>query len=591
MMNTRRILEEEGEEGDGLLARDAKRRRTFLNSMREVMGAQYMQRHLTKMEPFLRSVVQDEVEKALSRHVQLSPRSPQLIKAAASKRYRLQFQNSLPQTVFTGSKIEAENRRPIQLALVDTDGNQIVSSGPLSSVRIEIAVLDGDFGTDGQMDWTEKEFNDNIVREREGKRPLLTGDLVVTLSNGVGYIYDAAFTDNSSWIRCRKFRLGAKISRSTSTDGRVHEAISEAFWVKDHRGELYKKHHPPALVDDVWRLEKIGKDGVFHKKLAEFGISTVQDFLRNLVMDRDRLRRVLGTGMSNKMWDATSAHARECILDANKIYSYCREQGVMLLFNCIYELIGVIIGGKCCHLDELTASQKALVNKLQQDAYNFPDFIAEFREEMLNDNNTRLLPMIDVASVSVSSLMDQHIPNLPTTIQDEQARQVGFLHPPHPPGLGLLEDLPPSRDISLVQDSCPIVHLNSFQSTNSFNTRDLYDIQLGDFQTSGLVNPSMAGENMMDHYFDVDMLRLSPYSMHWDHSDGLIQVSCDEASATNAVHASRIGSSTPSRNWIKLIAALKWMAISRRCSARRAILLDAVSHHLDQSESVLMRAN
>jgi hypothetical protein len=58
---------------------------------------------------------------------------------------------------------------------------------------------------------------------------------------------------------------------------------------------VYKKHHPPALPDDVWRLEKIGKDGVFHKKLADFGIHTVQDFLRNLVMDQYGLRSVRET--------------------------------------------------------------------------------------------------------------------------------------------------------------------------------------------------------------------------------------------------------------------------------------------------------
>lgn len=54
----------------------------------------------------------------------------------------------------------------------------------------------------------------------------------------------------------------------------------------------YKKHHPPALLDDVWRLEKIGKDGVFHKRLADCNISTVQDFLRKLVIDPEGLRNV-----------------------------------------------------------------------------------------------------------------------------------------------------------------------------------------------------------------------------------------------------------------------------------------------------------
>jgi hypothetical protein len=55
---------------------------------------------------------------------------------------------------------------------------------------------------------------------------------------------------------------------------------------------VYKKHYPPALKDDVWRLEKIGKDGAFHKKLNASGIYTVEDFLRLLVRDQQRLRSV-----------------------------------------------------------------------------------------------------------------------------------------------------------------------------------------------------------------------------------------------------------------------------------------------------------
>jgi hypothetical protein len=158
---------------------------------------------------------------------------------------------------------------------------------------------------------------------------------------------------------------------------------------------VYKKHHPPALADDVWRLEKIGKDGVFHKKLADFGIHTVHDFLRNLVMDQYGLRSVretytlieriavfclfsvsgfldilnhavciplfffqlLGSGMSNKMWESTVEHARECVLD-DKLYSYCSGHGIVLLFNCIYEVVGVIVGSNCFTLNALSPTQK-----------------------------------------------------------------------------------------------------------------------------------------------------------------------------------------------------------------------------------------
>lgn len=55
---------------------------------------------------------------------------------------------------------------------------------------------------------------------------------------------------------------------------------------------MYKKHYPPLLNDDIWRLEKIGKDGAFHKKLNAAGIFTVEEFLRLLVRDQQKLRNV-----------------------------------------------------------------------------------------------------------------------------------------------------------------------------------------------------------------------------------------------------------------------------------------------------------
>lgn len=56
--------------------------------------------------------------------------------------------------------------------------------------------------------------------------------------------------------------------------------------------QVYKKHHPPSLSDEVWRLEKIGKDGAFHKRLRQEKVSTVKDFLILLFLDPTRLRNV-----------------------------------------------------------------------------------------------------------------------------------------------------------------------------------------------------------------------------------------------------------------------------------------------------------
>ncbi|KAF7042340.1 hypothetical protein CFC21_051976 [Triticum aestivum] len=388
------IVEEEVVDGDEeeLASPDAKRRRTLLNSssMQEAIGAQYMQKHLPKLEPFLRRVVQEEVHNVLIRHIDSAHRLPLQLKTS-SKRYKLQFQGNLPQTLFTGNRVEAENKQPLRIVLTDAVNNQLITSGPLSSMKVELLVLDGDFNADERLEHTEKEFSESIVFEREGKRPLLSGEVVIVLEKGVGSVRDISFTDNSSWIRSRKFRLGARMSRASSIEERVQEAVSNPFLVKDHRGEVYKKHHPPALADDVWRLEKIGKDGVFHKKLADFGIHTVQDFLRNLVMDQYGLRGLLGSGMSNKMWESTVEHARECVLD-DKLYSYCSGHGIILLFNCIHEIIGVVVGSNCFSVNALTATQKALVVKLQQDAYKFPGRIVEFKVQSQSADQSPTAP-------------------------------------------------------------------------------------------------------------------------------------------------------------------------------------------------------
>ena len=155
----------------------------------------------------------------------------------SSKRYRLQFQGNLPQTLFTGNRVEAENRQPLRLVLTDAATSQTVSSGPLSSAKVELLVLDGDFNADERLEHTEREFGESVVFEREGKRPLLSGEVVVVLDRGTASVRDISFTDNSSWIRSRRFRLGARMSRASSIEERVQEAVSNPFLVKDHRGE------------------------------------------------------------------------------------------------------------------------------------------------------------------------------------------------------------------------------------------------------------------------------------------------------------------------------------------------------------------
>lgn len=131
--------------------------------------------------------------------------------------------------------MEGEQGAAIHVVLLDASTGLVIPSGCESAAKLDVVVLEGDFNNEG--DWTKEHFESFEVKERDGKRPLLTGDLQVCLKEGVGTLGDFTFTDNSSWIRSRKFRLGLKVTDGYCDGIRVREAKTDAFAVKDHRGE------------------------------------------------------------------------------------------------------------------------------------------------------------------------------------------------------------------------------------------------------------------------------------------------------------------------------------------------------------------
>lgn len=162
---------------------------------------------------------------------------PKMIEGPDGRNLQLHFRSRLSLPLFTGGKVEGEQGAAIHVVLIDTNTGNAVTSGPEAAAKLDVVVLEGDFNNEDDEDWTQEEFESHVVKEREGKRPLLTGDLQVTLKEGVGTLGDLTFTDNSSWIRSRKFRLGLKIASGSFESIRVREAKTEAFTVKDHRGE------------------------------------------------------------------------------------------------------------------------------------------------------------------------------------------------------------------------------------------------------------------------------------------------------------------------------------------------------------------
>ena len=154
--------------------------------------------------------------------------------------YELMFEKKLLPKIFTGSRIVDTDGNPILVVLVDKSGGQRVRTSLPHPIKLEIVVLDGDFpsnSSDNNESWTSEEFNNRIVKERTGKRPLLAGELNLTMRNGIAPIEDIEFTDNSSWIRSRKFRVAVRVAPGTNQTVRIREGMTEPIVVKDHRGE------------------------------------------------------------------------------------------------------------------------------------------------------------------------------------------------------------------------------------------------------------------------------------------------------------------------------------------------------------------
>ncbi|KAJ1437904.1 hypothetical protein SESBI_03329 [Sesbania bispinosa] len=362
-------------------------RPSFASVIGEVVMVKNMQNLFSGLEPLLRRVVNEEVERAMRHCIPRSMSRSSSLRIQALEQpssFQLMFNKSLSLPIFTGSRILDMDGNPIHVVLVDKTGSgEVVPTSLPHPIKLEIVVLDGDFSGGDKETWTSEEFNSHIVKERTGKRPLLTGELNLTMRDGIAPIGDIEFTDNSSWIRSRKFRVAVRVAPGSNPTLRIREGMTEPFVVKDHRGELYKKHHPPMLNDEVWRLEKIGKDGAFHKKLSKEKITTVQEFLKLSVVDPHRLRKILGIGMSERMWDVTIKHAKTCIV-GNKLYAY-RGPNFTIFLNAICQLVRADINGQNLPARELSNMNRSFIEKLVREAYAKWNELEEI-DGVLNDN-------------------------------------------------------------------------------------------------------------------------------------------------------------------------------------------------------------
>lgn len=165
--------------------------------------------------------------------------------------YKLVFFNEPASITFTNNQIKAENDEPVIVAILDATTNAIVCTGLLSSAKLEFFLVDGDYDGSGQQH--------QPLSPRHGKRPLMVGkDLNnLTLQNGVASLHSLSITDNSSWIKSNKFRLGVKIVRDDKILAMfpiIPLAVSQPFRVMDHQGEGNLSLYSSKLFDYAFAM-------------------------------------------------------------------------------------------------------------------------------------------------------------------------------------------------------------------------------------------------------------------------------------------------------------------------------------------------
>ncbi|KAJ3675303.1 hypothetical protein LUZ60_004345 [Juncus effusus] len=308
----------------------------------------------------------------------------------------LKFTNEVKLPVFTHSKLEGEDGTHIKVALFDTN-NAKITSGSLSSVKIEIVPLVGDFGDNGNDNWTEEEFRRNIAQDRPKVGPLLKGDLVLELKHGEANLMNISFGDNSSFTPTGKYRLGVRAhesSRKKIREGeRIREGITTDFRVKERRVKGSQKLHPPLLDSEIECLEKVGNKSA--TKLQDIGISTVRQFLQHYFTNEAKLLEILDIRSSDEKWKKMVDHARECSPDDNRLYSYpVMDLNAVFFFNSLYEFVGAKFGEDYINSAEIDPAQKASVLKWKKIFYQNMGGI-QVDHQMVNNHPVHLWPTIN----------------------------------------------------------------------------------------------------------------------------------------------------------------------------------------------------
>lgn len=311
---------------------------------------------------------------------------------------KLVFKSQPQLPIHKDNRITDTKGDPLEIVLVD------VKTGSPCALPMELEIqlfpLQANFLP--YKDWSAKDFHSAIVKTRISYVPLLHGDYRRTMTDGRVTVHELEFTDDSSWVLGRMFRIGACVMPSSGYDGtvRIIEAITEeAFVVQD----ISQKHYPPVLSDSVCRLEMIDKNRDIHRRLIMNNVRTVRDFLSMLNVKTVDLQSVssltiisyyyyfyyynigqqshcafsllllcclpprkqlivgegeMTTTEAKLRWEKMTSHAIKCDYEyRGNVYAYSGANGHIYV-DCVFnELLKVEIHGVDCPLQQLDKAQ------------------------------------------------------------------------------------------------------------------------------------------------------------------------------------------------------------------------------------------
>ncbi|XP_016459598.1 calmodulin-binding protein 60 B-like [Nicotiana tabacum] len=202
----------------------------------------------------------------------------------------------------------------LEIEIADAVTGNRIKYGAEAYAKVEIVVLNEDFDPN-QESWTAVHESNIQIAGGRARNSVPWKYLYLNLQGGIGCASEVKLKHRAQWIKISRVRLGARV---VDLPHPIKEAVTGLFVVKDTRLKSPKRD-PPSPTDEVWRLEKIYRNGQFHKKLPAMDIRTMGDFLTEFSKNAARLRGILGPTMSNHMWNATITHAQRCRHDTRQL--------------------------------------------------------------------------------------------------------------------------------------------------------------------------------------------------------------------------------------------------------------------------------